>query len=134
MDGKTISRVFHIALSTVYRWVERDEKTGNVNSRESNSGRKPELDEKELEAIKGLVEKRPDITIEEIIEELRLPLHKSEVSNILRNRFNFRYKKKQCRQANRKDRTLKKSGKTGKRNSLPCPLDPWYSLMRVVPI
>jgi transposase len=46
-------------------------------------GRKPSIDDAKLEEIRNAVKAQPDITLEELIEKLELPIKKSRVAVIL---------------------------------------------------
>jgi transposase len=46
-------------------------------------GRKPRLEKAEIERIQGAVNAQPDITLEELIETLSLPIKKSRLSVVL---------------------------------------------------
>jgi len=76
------SRVLEGGLSTVYKLIKRYKETGNVEA--SYLVRQPKITEKHISDIEKLVIEQPDVTIEEIIEKLNLPIKKSQISNILR--------------------------------------------------
>lgn len=82
-----ISRVMGVSESAIRsitkKYEERKHLEGNY------PGRQPKITSEQKEAIIKLVEKRPDITIKEIIEELKLPIKKSRVSKILRDEKMF---------------------------------------------
>ena len=79
-----ISRILHVSESAIYsicrKYKERKHLNGNY------PGRKPKITEEQKAAIIRTVEEQPDITLEEIIEKLNLPIKtikKSRVSAIL---------------------------------------------------
>lgn len=82
-----ISRVMGVSESAIRsitkKYEERKQLGGNY------PGRQPKITLEQKEAIIKLVESRPDITIREIIEELKLPIKKSRVSKILREEKMF---------------------------------------------
>jgi len=59
-------------VPTVYRLAEQKAKTGSVALRVSQRGRKRILGSKELSAIAQAIERQPDITLAELIEQLDL--------------------------------------------------------------
>ncbi len=102
IKAKEISHVLGVGLSTVYSMIERNKRTGSLEA--SYPGRQPKITKKQIEEMKKLVNKQPDITLEEIIEKLNLPIKKSQVNNIL-HKLGFSFKKKQYMQASRKEMT-----------------------------
>ena len=80
-------------VSEISRVMRIYEQTGSLEANYEPSGRKCELDEAGLETLKQLVIEHPDITLEEIRERMQLSIKKSEISNILRNKLGFTFKK-----------------------------------------
>ena len=78
-DAGAIAQAYSVSERTVYRLVQQKRETGSVALRTSQRGRKPALAEEEKEKIRQCVEKRPDITINEIREELHLSASYSTV-------------------------------------------------------
>ncbi len=78
---REISRILHVSESAIYsicrKYKERNYLNGNY------PGRKPTITEEQKAAIIHTVEEQPDITLEEIIKKLDLPIKKSRVSAIL---------------------------------------------------
>ena len=103
MKVSEISRVMQIDESTIYRLKAKYEQTGSLEANYEPSGRKCELDEAGLETLKQLVIEHPDITLEEIRERMQLSIKKSEISNILRNKLGFTFKKRWFMPANKSD-------------------------------
>ena len=63
---------FSVSKWTVYRLRQQMERTGSVDLRVNQRGRKAKLTQQDIESINDLVQKRPDITIREIKETLQL--------------------------------------------------------------
>ena len=84
------SKVLGVGISTIYKLVKRFQQTGKIEA--SYPGRQPKITPEQISDIEKLVIKQPDITIDEIIQTLNLPIKKSQVSNILR-KLGFRFKK-----------------------------------------
>jgi transposase len=77
-------------------------------------GRQPILSDEKWEEIKSLVTKAPDKTLDEIIEELALPIHKSRLS-VLLIKAGYSFKKRQLIPPSRTAKMSKKSGKSSRK-------------------
>ena len=73
-DAKGIALAYGVSVPTVYRLAEQKAKTGSVNLRVSERGRKHVLAQEDLERIAKAIEEQPDITLSEIVEKLNLPV------------------------------------------------------------
>ena len=109
---KEISRVLNVSESAIYSITKKYKERGTLEG--NYPGRQPIITKKQRKAMIKLVKKRPDITINEIIEELNLPIKKSRVSKILLEEK--MYLKKQIRAAERKDKKVKKQRKNGRKS------------------
>lgn len=76
-----IIRVTGVSESGIYGILRKYKERGTLEG--NYPGRQPKISKEQRKAIIRLVKKRPDITINEIIEELHLPIRKSRVSEIL---------------------------------------------------
>ncbi len=92
-DAKGIALAYGVSVPTVYRLAEQKAKTGSVDLRVSERGRKRVLGDEELERIAQTVEKQPDITLAEIVERLDLPVGIETVRRAIK-RMGYRRKKK----------------------------------------
>lgn len=70
--AEIVAMAYSVTPSTVYRLARQQRRTGSVALRTSQRGRKAKLTETDLEHIDGLLQKQPDLTIDEIIETLGL--------------------------------------------------------------
>lgn len=84
------SKVLGVGTSTIYKLIKKYKQTGKIEA--SYPGRQPKITAQQISDMEKLVIKQPDITIDEIIQKLNLPIKKSQVSNILR-KLGFRFKK-----------------------------------------
>ena len=100
MEVKTISQAVRVSTSTIYRLLEKNRKTGTIEPSYENIGRQSEVTQDKLTKMNALVTENPDITLAEIKEAMHLSIQKSEISNILRNKLGFRYKKRWYMPAN----------------------------------
>lgn len=94
MEIKTISQAVRVSTSAIYRLLEKNRKTGTIKPSYENIGRQSEVTQDKLIKMNALVTENPDITLAEIKEAMHLSIQKSEISNILRNKLGFRYKKR----------------------------------------
>ena len=74
------------------------------------TGRKPVMPAEKWADVIKLVTDQPDKTLDEIIEELSLPIHKSRLS-VLLIEAGYSFKKRQLIPPNKTARTSKKSGR-----------------------
>lgn len=100
MKVKSISRAVRVSISAIYRLLEKKKKTGMIEPSYENIGRHSEVTPDKLAKMKALIVGNPDITLAEIKESMHLSIQKSEISNILRNKLGFRYKKRWYMPAN----------------------------------
>lgn len=108
-DAKGIAKAYSVSKWMVYRLAEQKRKTGSVALRTSQRGRKPVLTTEDKEAIRRCIDEAPDITIEEIREELNLSASYSTVERAIRA-MGYTLKKKSL-YASERDR-LRCAGKT----------------------
>ena len=92
-DAKGIALAYGVSVPTVYRLVEQKVKTGSVDLRVSQRGRKRVLVQEDLEKIAKAIEEQPDITLAEIVEKLKLPVGIETVRRRLQA-MGYRRKKK----------------------------------------
>ena len=71
-SAKEVAEQFSVDVSTVYRLVRQARMEGTVFVRPSCKGRKAALQETDLQRIQALVELIPEITLQEIVDLLRL--------------------------------------------------------------
>lgn len=92
-NAKQTAQDFDVSLWTVYRLREQMQRTGSVDLRVSQRGRKAKLTQENIDAINTLVQKRPDITIREIKETLNLNVCPETIRKTV-VRLGYRVKKK----------------------------------------
>jgi transposase len=96
-DGMTInaiSRAVRVSESAIYRLFQKKQETGSIEPTYHNCGKKPEVTVEKLIEMESLVIENSDITLAEIKEAMHLSMQKSEISNILRKKLGFRFKKR----------------------------------------
>jgi len=92
-NAKEIAECFSVNTSTVYRLEKRMRETGSVETRTSLRGRKRVLTEEDILNIDHLIQKQPDITINEILEKLQLHVSDETVRKAI-IKLGYVYKKK----------------------------------------
>lgn len=92
-DAKGLAVAYGVSVPTVYRLAEQKAKTGSVDLRVSERGRKRVLGQEALEKIAKTIEEQPDITLAEIVEKLDLPVGIETVRRAIRA-MGYRRKKK----------------------------------------
>jgi len=90
---KEIAECFSVNTSTVYQLEKRMRKTGSVATRTSLRGHKRVLGEENIHHIDQLLQKQPDITINEILEKLQLHVSDATVRKVI-IKLGYVYKKK----------------------------------------
>lgn len=73
-DAKGIAIAYGVSVPTVYRLAEQKAKTGSVDLRVRERGRKRVLSQEDLGKIAKAIEEQPDITLAEIVDKLNLPV------------------------------------------------------------
>jgi transposase len=94
MTINTISRAVRVSESAIYRLFQKKQETGSIEPTYHNCGKKPEVTVEKLIEMESLVIENSDITLAEIKEAMHLSMQKSEISNILRKKLGFRFKKR----------------------------------------
>lgn len=90
---REVARNYCVNRSAVYRLKKRLDETCSIETRTYLRGRKPALTPEEVENINQLVKSRPDITMQEIIENLHLTVSNETVRKTVRQ-LGYRRKKK----------------------------------------
>lgn len=81
------------SLSAVCSIIKRYEETGSIEPSPLNNGRPPKMTEKNKEDLKLAIHTQPDITLEELKEQLNLPISISRICRILNNELGLPFKK-----------------------------------------
>lgn len=117
MQLKEIEKAYHVKKSSIYNFTNLEKETGDVLPKSHNSGRKPTLDENGLKRLEALLRGHPDITLEEIKEEMNLPIGISAISMIITQKLHYRYKKRRYMPANATARMCRQGASCGKKSS-----------------
>jgi transposase len=87
-----IAHWLEISVRSVSRIWKLYNETESIQPKK-RPGRKSSLDDATIEQIRMTVKQQPDMTLEELIEELSLPIRKSRLAVIL-TRMNLSFKKR----------------------------------------
>ena len=93
---ETIAVWFSVAVSSVYNILALYKKTNDVTPKPF-PGRPSRLTAEDLEKIRTAIQEKNDITLEELIDELDLPIKKTRLAEII-NRMNLPLKKRRSTQ------------------------------------
>ena len=92
-NATEVARNFSVSRTTVYDHVKRMRETGTVAVQTDKRGRKPILNQQQLNEIADTIINQPDITIREIKEKLDLPASEENIREKV-IQMGFVYKKK----------------------------------------
>lgn len=79
--------------SAIYKLIKLENETGSAEPRKSKNGRKPIMSNEDMERIKNKINEQPDITLDELKNELKLPVCKSALCNIVNYKLSLKRKK-----------------------------------------
>ena len=85
---------FDVSVSTVFRLVHQYRETGTVELQIHKRGRKPMLTLEQIQKVKETILETPDITMQEIIDKLDLPIKENTLCVIVKHKLGFTRKKK----------------------------------------
>ena len=98
--GKKVTEIANelcVKKSFVYNMLGLYKATGSVEPKPHTGGKKPTIDEGMLLQIEALVLETPDITLQEIKDELGLTISLSIICDAINKKLNLRYKKNSFR-------------------------------------
>jgi transposase len=97
LRGDTESKIAsdkEVSTGTVTKLWSLYRTTDSYHPRPNPNGRKPLLCQERLDDIRQSIMEQPDITLRELIDKLNLPVAKSALSDAIRFKLGFVYKKK----------------------------------------
>ena len=109
---ETIAIWFKIALSSVYNILALQRETNDVTPK-PYPGRPSRLSIEDLEKIRLAIKEKNDITLEELIDELALPIKKSRLSAIV-IKMDLPFKKRRSTRTVSCVKTYRKNAKNSK--------------------
>ena len=101
--GKSVGSICYLLdlkPAAVYDLIRLERNTGDITPKTYKCGRKPALTPEQVEDLRLLIKANPDITLEEMKEELDLQISIGAISCYVRNKLGLTYKKKAYTQVN----------------------------------
>lgn len=89
-----LSKSYGVSGRSIFKLQALYRATGSIAPRTHTRGRKSTIDTEMLKQIDQTIQKTPDITLEELREKLRLPIQVSRLSQIVREKLGYTYKKR----------------------------------------
>ncbi|MDR3299142.1 MAG: hypothetical protein LBU43_03860 [Candidatus Accumulibacter sp.] len=100
-------------IASVYNIIKLYKETGSMAPKPLNNGRKPMLTDEMLKKIEGKIREQPDITLEDLKEELSLPVCISALCRTINNKLELPLKKRHSFRKTRIAMTLWHQEKNG---------------------
>ena len=91
--NKKIAQEKSVSESAVERLLALYRSTGSYEPRAYKRGRKPRLSAEQLESVRSRILEESDISLLELIEELKLPVCESALCRTINNKLGLRRKK-----------------------------------------
>jgi transposase len=99
MSVKEMVKVYRVPERTIRGLPRHEQDTGSMAANTGKCGRPPALSGEGPELMRKIIGEQPDITLEEIKGNMKLPVSISAICRIIRKKLGFTYKKKLCTQA-----------------------------------
>ena len=93
----TIAREKEVNKSTITKLWSLYKETGSYEPRPNPNGRKPALSLRQLDMIANKINEQPDISLQELIDELNLPVCVSALCRTVNNKLKLHFKKNAAR-------------------------------------
>lgn len=90
---KEIVQIYSVGQNTVYSLIRLMKETGSYSPRPANNGRKPKLHPDQLNQIEKQILEKPDITLQELLEQLKLPVCIATLCHTINQKLGLRRKK-----------------------------------------
>ncbi|MFQ5620200.1 MAG: IS630 transposase-related protein [Rhodospirillales bacterium] len=79
-----IAKRFEVSERWLRKLLQRRRETGSIAPLPQNAGRKPKLNERQMQKLRRLVERRPDATLRELKEGLKVQMSDGALLRALR--------------------------------------------------
>ncbi|MEG2971348.1 MAG: helix-turn-helix domain-containing protein [Akkermansia sp.] len=112
---KELSQCYGVSTRSIYELSALYRKTGSLAPLTHLRGSKPKINEETLQEIDQAIQKKPDITLEQLKETLQLPIGVSRLCQIVREKLGYTYKKKWYMQANKRESMYKSNANSGRK-------------------
>ena len=107
-----VARRFQVSEDFVKKLLKQRKRTGEIAPRHRNSGRKPKITPTHRKQMRKMIEKQPDLTLEEIREKVGLECTVQAVHYALQG-MGLTYKKRRSMRASKTVPTSRKRGRNG---------------------
>lgn len=107
-----VARRFQVSEDFVKKLLKQRNRTGEIAPRHRYSGRKPKITTAHREQMRKMIEKQPDLTLEEIRERVDLECTVQAVHYALQG-MGLTYKKRRSMRVSKTVPTSKKRGRNG---------------------
>ncbi len=111
-----IAERYRVSLGMVKKLLQQRRHTGDIAPRHHYSGRKPLILESHCQKLRGLLSKKPDLTLKELREAVALECSLPAVHYALA-RMGLTYKKRHSEPVNRSARTSPRRDAPGAKNN-----------------
>jgi transposase len=95
---KDMSENYDVPQRTIYGLLAHERKTGSMEPLVDNCGRNPEFSPQDMEKLKGIIEEKNDVTLEEMKAQMDTTLCISALSRIVKHKLGFNFKKNFARE------------------------------------
>jgi len=112
-----ICKLYFVKKSAVYELYNKYDETKKIEEPKKATGRPPKIDAAGLGSIRVRLIEKNDITLQELIDELSLPVCVSALSRTLRSKLDSHYKKKTLHPKEQEREDVKKNEMIGAKNS-----------------
>ncbi|MDR1075071.1 MAG: IS630 transposase-related protein [Xanthomonadaceae bacterium] len=92
-----LAKELRVSVSAITRLLALYRETGNVEARPRKAGRKPRLDEEQLQKIAERIKAQPDITLRELIDAFSLPVSAPALCKTINKKLRLCRKKRRAR-------------------------------------
>jgi transposase len=113
-----ICKLYFVKKSAVYELYKKYDASEKIEEPRKATGRPAKIDSVGLSQIRERLIEKNDITLQELIDELSLPVCQSALSRILRSKLDSHCKKKTLHPKEQEREDVKKNGRIGVKNSL----------------
>lgn len=79
-----IAKRFGVSERWIRKLLQRRRETGSIGALPQNAGRKPKLNDRQMQKLRRLVERRPDATLREMKEGLKVKMSDGALLRALR--------------------------------------------------
>ena len=108
-----LSKCYGVSERNIYKLQARYRATGSVVPQTDKRGRKAKISAEQLQQLDETLQEAPDLTLAELREKLDLPIQISRLSQIIRQKLGYTYKKRWFTPQSKNDRMCKASENNG---------------------